>query len=410
MSLKNHTQTAKSLRFIIGSLEVGGAERHLSFVLPQLKQLGWQVKIITLTPRNAGDLTDVFIANGIKVCFLPTFFSFVGTKNVLLRGLRLGVNWLRLWSDFLSDRDSITHYFLPQAYLVGAIAARCAFVTCPQVMSRRSLNNYQSSWKWFQALEIRLHRRMNLILANSEAVLRQLHAVEEVPLEKLGLIYNGVAIPSVVEPAIHSLPSLLPLKNHYLMTIVANLLFYKGHEDLLNALGLIKNKLGTQWRLLVVGRDAGILEHLKKIANQQGITNYICWLGPQNQVTDILSQSDLAILCSHQEGFSNAVLEAMACKLPLVVTDVGGNKEAVIDKECGLVVPKQSPKQLAEAILWMYEHQNEAQEMGRKAYERVSHCFSIDRCVAHYDDMYHKLKHYDVANVNALVTKQEIKI
>ena len=54
--------------------------------------------------------------------------------------------------------------------------------------------------------------------------------------------------------------------------------------------------------------------------------------------------ADIGILCSHQEGFSNAILEGMAAKLPMVVTDVGGNKEAVISGETGFVVSVKDSK------------------------------------------------------------------
>ena len=63
------------------------------------------------------------------------------------------------------------------------------------------------------------------------------------------------------------------------------------------------------------------------------------FLNTRNDVLEILNACDIGVLCSHQEGFSNSVLEGMASGLPMIVTDVGGNAEAVLNGKSGIVVP-----------------------------------------------------------------------
>ena len=123
------------------------------------------------------------------------------------------------------------------------------------------------------------------------------------------------------------------------LVMVGNLIAYKGHGDLLVALGQAAPQLPPDWRLLIVGRDEGIASALQAQSVALGIDRNVLFLDTRNDVPDILNACDIGVLCSHQEGFSNAVLEGMAASLPMIVTDVGGNAEAVLDGECGIVVP-----------------------------------------------------------------------
>lgn len=89
---------------------------------------------------------------------------------------------------------------------------------------------------------------------------------------------------------------------------------------------------------------------MEGLASDLGIHKRVHFLGLRTDIADILSLADVSLLTSHQEGFSNAVLDGMAADLPMILTDVGGNAEAVLDGETGIVVPPHDPVSLAEAI------------------------------------------------------------
>ena len=110
-------------------------------------------------------------------------------------------------------------------------------------------------------------------------------------------------------------------------------------------------------------------------------------MGEMKDVTVPLSASDLGIMCSHQEGFSNAKLEYMATSLPVVATKVGGNTEAVVDGLNGYIVPPRSPRKLADAILKVYRKKDKEKlgELGRKKIEKI---FNLDSCVKEYENIY----------------------
>src|SRR5690606_30322590 len=174
-------------------------------------------------------------------------------------------------------------------------------------------------------------------------------------------------------------------------TMVANLIPYKGHADLLTALAAVREQLPSPWRLLCVGRDDGIGPRLRDQSAALGLAGNVMWLGERRDIANLLSASDIGVLCSHEEGFSNAVLEGMASGLPMVVTDVGGNAEAVIDGDCGLVGPARNPARLGAALLQLATNPEQRCRLGTAARRRVESEFSLERCIIDYERLYEGL-------------------
>ena len=159
----------------------------------------------------------------------------------------------------------IVHFFLPSGYVLGGGVALCAGVE-RRVMSRRSLNNYQSRIPIISRIERWLHQRMSALIGNSGRVVQQLIEEGANP-DRVGLIYNGVVCqPPESAQDRRTTRQRLSLKDDAtVFVIVANLIPYKGHQILLEAFNEIKPQLTEGWRLLVVGRDDGIGGHLKTL-------------------------------------------------------------------------------------------------------------------------------------------------
>ena len=371
--------------FVIGSLQVGGAEMHLSMITPELVKRGYAITVFNSS--GLGHLGDAMSDAGVKIIGPP-----IRTKTGKLKFLNpacLCLSSLKLFFIFLFTRPKIVHFFLPQSYVIGAIMARCAGLQ-RLIMSRRSLNLYQNHHRFLAWLERRLHGSATAIIGNSEAVVAQLHQDEDVPKDKLGLIYNGIIHERFNVPfdPIKYREQMNVGADAFLMTIVANLIPYKGHADLLDALCVIRSELPNDWKLLVIGRDDGIGECLKMKVSESDLDRHIIFLGPRDDIPALLRISNLGILCSHEEGFSNAILEGMAAGLPMVVTDVGGNAEAVMNGETGLVVPAHSPCELGAAILKLARNAQLRKRMGAKARKRVRQEFSLEACVRQYEALY----------------------
>jgi glycosyltransferase involved in cell wall biosynthesis len=118
------------------------------------------------------------------------------------------------------------------------------------------------------------------------------------------------------------------------------------------------------------------------------LANHVKWLGGRDDVPQLLGAADIGVLASHEEGFSNAVLESMAAALPMVVTDVGGNAEAVVAGETGYVVAPHDPAELSQAIVRLARDRQLRASMGQAGRARVARHFTLAKCVDEYEEMY----------------------
>jgi glycosyltransferase involved in cell wall biosynthesis len=371
---------SNEILYVVGSLEIGGSERHLALVTPGLKSRGWRPVIFCLTHR--GILADDLQKDGVEIVDPPLKWD--GAPKIV-RLAALLASAIKLFAVLLRRRPAAAHFFLPMAYLIGAPLAILARVRV-RILSRRSLNHYQDSHPLLRRIELALHPHMHALLGNSRAVVAQLEA-ECGRGPAIELIYNGIPIAPLSSAGVrrgHINGDALTL------VIVANLIAYKGHADLFQALAKVAGRLPHDWRLLCVGRDDGIGGELVALAAHLGIQDHIHLLGSRQDVADLLAQADIGLLCSHEEGFSNAILEGMAAGLPMIVTDVGGNAEAVVDRTTGLVVPAKDPAALGAAILTLAQDPSARDRMGRAGRERVAAQFSLVECVRRYDELYRK--------------------
>ena len=378
----------KLIKVVIGGLGIGGAEKHLTYIFPQLVKKGWKVQVITLSDTN--DLKGILEESDIAV-LSPNFNGFFCNHKIkfIQRFSRLSISLKHLHKEFRKDKDAMLHFYLPEAYGLGMLVAKFLQTKSPLIMSRRSLNNYQKRRKILSFFERVFHKNLTAALVNSNAIAMQL--VEEgVKSERIKLIYNGIPESTKVDnlPKAELLSNFGVSANDVIITMVANLIPYKGHSDLINALSLVKNEVDENWKMLLIGNDRGILNNLKTLAESLGVNKNIIWLDGVTDVNPYLSVSDIFILPSHEEGFSNAILEAMNMELPVIATNVGGNSEAVMNNESGLVIPPHSPKEIAKALVLLITDSEMRRRYGIAGKARVEKEFSLMGCVNKYDAFY----------------------
>ena len=374
------------LCIVIGSLEVGGTERHLLQVLPALQQRGLSCMVYTLT--HAGPLAEAMRDGGVEVISPP-----LGERlRRLPRRPRRAIAWpttsLALVSTLRRRKPDLVHHHLPAAYLVGVPCAALAAVP-RQLMSRRCLNVYHAKYPVLARFERTLHRHMRAIVGNSRAIVDELTA-EGAPPDRLALVPNGVALERFAAvPDLHGARARLGLpQDATIAVMVANLNHHKGHADLLDGLGAVRAQLPDDFMLLCVGRDDGIGRELAARAEGLGIGDKVRWLGSRSDVPEVLAAADLAISASHQEGSSNAVLEAMAAGLPVIGTNVGGTPEAVSDGVHGRLVPAHDGFAMGRAVAELCARAEQRRTMGEAAARKIREQYSMQACVARYVAIY----------------------
>lgn len=360
----------RSLLFVTTELAIGGTERHLAAVLPALAAAGHAVRLVAL---RGGPLAEVLRAGGVGVSLgrdMP------GPLRALYGALLVAACILR-------DRPDVVHLFLPEAYLAGGLASLLPGRR-HRVMSRRSLNAYQRGRPLAARLEHWLHRRMDAVLGNSRSVCREL-AAEGAPRARIGLLRNGLAAPaaSADRSAVRARLGLAP--EAFVVLVVANLLPYKGHADLVRAVAQACGTLPRETVVLAAGADRGEAPVLRQLAEALGIGAQFRWLGQRDDVADLMRAADLLVHPAHQEGSPNVVLEAMAAGLPVIATDAGGTAELLDD--AGLLVPPCAPDALAAALGRLAADAPLRAALSLKARARAAD-FSLEACVARYAALY----------------------
>jgi glycosyltransferase involved in cell wall biosynthesis len=122
-----------------------------------------------------------------------------------------------------------------------------------------------------------------------------------------------------------------------------------------------------------------------------GISQNLYFLGGREDVADLISIFDVAVLASLSEGFSNVILEYMASSKPVVATEVGGNPELVLHGETGLLVPPADAHTLADAILSILEDKEAALRYGAAGRKRVEDKFELGKMIRQYEDLFERV-------------------
>lgn len=296
---------------------------------------------------------------------------------------------LRLAWAMKRKKCLLVHFHDAHSAAVGSVAASLAKVPF-RIITRRVdfplKKNYFSRRKYMKNVDV--------IIAISEGVKKVL--VEGgVDPENVEVISSGIDFSSFEEDS-----SALTSKDYlhrefsfavddYLVGIVAHLADHKGHQYLIQATKILKQQ-APKIKTIIVGEGPLSME-LDRQAKELDVEDIIFFLGFRKDIPKILSSLDLFVLSSHLEGMGSSILDAMASRLPVVATKVGGIPEVVINGETGLLVPPRNPSALARAILMLYSDKTLASRLGQKGYELVHRKFSAEAMADKVVRLYEKV-------------------
>jgi glycosyltransferase involved in cell wall biosynthesis len=369
---------------ITQSLEVGGAEKQIVLLATQLKKRGRQCYVFTLEKQGA--LRSQLAKQNILVCH-------GGMRKGDLRKapwkilVAMGV-LLKIIFDY---KPTVVHAFLPLATFFGALCGR--IMNVPLIItSRRALGKHQERYAFLKIPDRIANRLSHYVAVNSQAVWDDTVQRDRINPSKLALIYNGICTSrfsemnpdrEIVRNALNILP------DDKVVITVANLIAYKGHSDLLKAVKIASRRI-TNLKVLLVGEDRGIQEMLMNEIAVLNIERHIRFLGLRHDIPQLIAASDLSVLPSHEEGFSNVLLESMAAGLPIVATSVGGNPEAVVHGVTGWLTPPHHPAKLAEKMIDLLNNEEKSEKWGERGKVLVKRKFSVEQMVSRHLALYNQ--------------------
>jgi len=368
---------------LIGSFDQGGSEQQAVQLIRLLTATGrYRVHVACLDPRGPLRQQIEHVVDGDMAEFPLTSFYDLNAATQLQRFVQL-LRELRI--DILQTHDFYTNVF-------GMAAGRLARVPV-RIAARRETTGWRTSAQ--KSVERIAYRLSSAIVANSEAVRARL-IDEGVGTDKISTIYNGVELSRMATPAGHTreaaLASLgLPAdRDLRFVTILANLRHsVKDHPTFLRAARLVRESEGSA-RFIVAG-EGELSNSIRALAAETRLDNDVFFIGRCDKVAELLSVSDVCVLSSKAEGFSNAILEYMAAGRPVVATNVGGAREAVLDGETGFIVPPGDWSSMAARILNLLADREAALRMGARGRQVVEQKFSCNALLERTETLYRQL-------------------
>ncbi len=373
----------RKIIYIIGSFNVGGAEKQLSMLASSLAKQNHQVHLFSL--ESSGPLRESLEDAGVNT-HLGGYDSNAPRWQKILLLMRAQLRLLRL---LFNVKPQVIHAFLPLTNFMGALAGHVSGVKIV-ITSRRALGTHQDRHRWWSIFDRLANRWSTVITGNSQAVIDDTIRRDRVAPGKMRLIYNGLNLGghSVFSIERHAIRSGLGLTKEMVgIVYVANLIPYKGHLELIEAHSFLCRKR-KNLRLFLIGEDRGIGDSLERRSQQLGVASSVFMLGRRNDVSRILSAMDIGVMASHEEGCSNALLEKLAAGLPVAATAVGGNTE-VLSNMPGCVLSKpRSAEALAAAIEILIGKESLPSISARHRIDSITRRFSVSTMVDAHERLY----------------------
>ncbi len=367
--------------YTIGSFKLGGAEAQLLMLASGMSAQGHDVHLFVVS--DEGPLKSTFVEAGVTV----HHGHYTSGASVTRRVLWLIGAQLRLISLMLSLRPDVVHNFLPVTNVMGAVAG--ALTRVPRLItSRRALGTHQERYPIWKPMDWIANALSHVITANSRAVAEDVVRRDGADPGKVKVIYNGIDLPDLEADLRETVRSELGFRKDALAIVsVANLIPYKGHREIITAMVAVVTRF-PQAQLILIGEDRGIGPSLENLVSDLNLQNYVTMMGQRRNVPRLLTAMDVGILASHEEGFSNALLEMLHAGLPVVATRVGGNQEALEGMSgCTLIEPK-APAEIERALVSTLEGIDAARAEAEVRSLAIRTTYSRQSMLDHYDAIY----------------------
>jgi glycosyltransferase involved in cell wall biosynthesis len=353
---------------MVRALTVGGAEKQVVTLAKGLSERGHAVTVVVL--YGGGELLAELQGSHVAVA-CPGKGGRWDVAGFFLRLIRL---LRRLRPDFILSYinltnliASLTGFFLPSTRIVWGLRSGDQILNCQDWLARMAVK----AESWASSLP-------DFVIANSrvgmEAAIRS-----GFPRERMGIIHNGVDVSGLGrDPEVgRRLRKELEIPaDATVIGLVGRINPIKGHPTFLEAAAtMLRNRPGT-WFLCVGDGEKAYVESMKALAGRLGVAQRVVWPGTRKDMASVYNALDILTNSSYNEGFSNVIIEAMACGVACVVADVGDS--ASIIGGTGWVVPPRDPIALCEA--WTACLSDRRQGLG-EARMRIAHLYGKSRLV-----------------------------
>lgn len=364
--------TARILH-IIPTLDQGGAEKQLTLLVSRLPRERFDVHVCALT--RSGPLAPALAASGVPLQTIGKRWKLDPAAYIRLLGL---IRHLR---------PQLVHTWLFAANAYGRHAARRAGV--PWIVAAERCVDRWKVWHEL-ALDRHLARYTHRIVTNSHGVV-DFYAQHGIDRAKFEVIPNGIDVRPVPQTRARAdvLQELRLPADARLIGAVGRLWPQKGYKDLIWAAELLK-VVRADTHLLIIGEGPQYAQLLRWRDGLE-IADRVHFLGHRSDVPALLPHLSCFWLGSAYEGQSNALMEAMAAGVPVVATDIPGNRDLIVPEESGFLFRVGDRATLARVTHRLLNEPALAERLGRAAQQRMREHFTISQMVDRHTALYDRL-------------------
>jgi glycosyltransferase involved in cell wall biosynthesis len=330
-------------------------------------------RAVVISPREGG-LTEWARSAGVPCYVMPP----EGTSRwSLLREVGF------LASVFLRERAELVHVNSPWAYSMAGLAAR---LTGVRGVCHVHLPLEPSTLRWSVRFGV------DAVITCYQGLASDLQAGVAGRNCRVVPISNTVDIERFTPVNAHNAEARTRWRGGatHVVVIVGHLSEVKGYPAFLRAVAKLAGRY-PGCRFLAVGGETachGYEATLRAMAASLGVADRVEFLGWRNDVADVIRAADVIVQPSLLEGLPLTVLEAMACGVPVVATNVNGTPEALLDRRTGLLIEPDDSDALSEKVSMLLDNAGLRESMGRAGRDRVEQHFTLRQFLPKLENLY----------------------
>lgn len=372
------------IAYVTASLDLGGSERQMVNLATRLPRDRFAPEFVLLTGR--GPLADLAEAANIPIHTLGWHRG-----DVPLRRVRRVGDVARYVALMRRRRFHVIDAWLFHAYALAS-ATRDLTATPVVIAGRRSLSDFKDGFNGFnRVLDGLARRRVDAIVANGDAVRRDVLLRERLVPDRVDVIHNGItpALDLSAETRADLRSSWGFTPEHVVVGTVANYKAGKGLEAIIDIAARARQDVPSL-RFVLVG-EGPHRQVLKTMIADRDLSRHVILHGHAADARPLYGAFDIGLQASISEGLPNAVLEASAAGLPIVATDAGSTAEIVLDGVTGFVVPVNDESAMLDRLGQLAISPELRAALGAAGRERTAAVFGMDRFVAETVALYERV-------------------
>ncbi len=369
----------KKILYIITKSNYGGAQRYIYDLATNLPEALDTIVAFGGTGKKdakPGTLQTKLNKKNIKTVLIKNFMRDMSLKNDILA-------FFEIIKIIKKEKPNVLHVTSSKAGGLGALAGRATGIK-KIIFTSHGLaydENWRPVWQrffiWFATWFTTLLSTKTIQITNDTY-----SRAKKMPFvkNKIVLIHNGINKPAFIdkEKARQKLFNNEKIKNNIWIGTIAELTKNKNLSVLVNAASQLKDKLN--FRLFIIG-EGEEKENINKIIKEKKLENCVHLPGYINDASQFLKAFDFFVLPSKKEGLPYVLIEAGYAKLPVIVNNIDGIKDIIINNNTGIIIDDIDGKKLSEKIIELVENENKPKECAQNLFTHIENSFSIENMI-----------------------------